>query len=88
MLVDANDPGFATPTKPVGGFMTEAQARRFEKDGWTVVEDSGRGWRRVVASPKPLHIRSDSAHRSTAAFLPLLAHGLVDVFLVMQMLWL
>ena len=56
VLVDANDPGFANPTKPVGGFMSEEEARAFEKEGWTVVEDSGRGWRRVVASPKPLQI--------------------------------
>jgi len=48
--VDPDDPAFQHPNKPIGGFMTEDQARSFEKDGWNVVEDSGRGWRRVVAS--------------------------------------
>lgn len=51
--VNPNDPAFATPTKPVGGFMTENEARKFEADGWSVMEDAGRGWRRVVASPTP-----------------------------------
>ena len=51
--VDADDPGFQNPTKPIGGFMTEEEARQFEQEGWAVVEDSGRGWRRVVASPRP-----------------------------------
>jgi carbamate kinase len=53
-LVDANDPAFKNPNKPIGSFMTEAEARRFEAEGWSVMEDAGRGWRRVVASPKPL----------------------------------
>lgn len=56
VLVDADDPAFANPSKPIGGFMLEAEARRFEADGWGVVEDAGRGWRRVVASPKPQQI--------------------------------
>lgn len=52
--VDPNDKAFQHPTKPIGGFMDEAEAKQREKDlGWTVVEDSGRGWRRVVASPLP-----------------------------------
>jgi carbamate kinase len=51
--VAADDPAFEKPNKPIGGFMTENDARRFEDEGWTVVEDAGRGWRRVVASPKP-----------------------------------
>jgi carbamate kinase len=53
VLVDADDPAFANPTKPIGGFMDEASAREFEAAGWQVVEDAGRGWRRVVASPEP-----------------------------------
>lgn len=53
MRVDADDPAFQNPTKPIGGFMTEAEARKFEAEGWQVMEDSGRGWRRVVASPIP-----------------------------------
>lgn len=51
--VDKNDPGFTNPTKPIGGFMDEETARAFESQGWQVVEDAGRGWRRVVASPIP-----------------------------------
>ena len=56
-LVDKEDPAFRNPTKPIGGFMDEAEAkRRAETLGWTVVEDAGRGWRRVVASPLPKEI--------------------------------
>ena len=55
--VKADDPSFQKPTKPIGSFMTEEVAmERKEKDGWDVVEDAGRGWRRVVASPKPVSI--------------------------------
>ncbi len=54
--VDADDPAFARPTKPIGGFMSEVEARKFEAEGWQVMEDSGRGWRRVVASPIPRSI--------------------------------
>jgi carbamate kinase len=54
--VDKNDPAFDKPTKPIGGFMLQDAARKYEADGWPVVEDAGRGWRRVVASPKPLAI--------------------------------
>jgi len=57
VLVDKNDPAFQNPTKPIGGFMEEAEAKdRAAKEGWVVVEDSGRGWRRVVASPIPQKI--------------------------------
>jgi carbamate kinase len=56
VLVDRDDPAFQNPSKPIGGFMEEDEARNFEKDGWDVVEDAGRGWRRVVASPHPLQI--------------------------------
>ncbi len=56
-LVDKEDPAFHNPTKPIGGFMTEEEAnRRRVEQGWTVVEDAGRGWRRVVASPLPKEI--------------------------------
>lgn len=52
--VDPNDPAFENPTKPIGAFMTKEEADRLVAErGYTVVEDSGRGWRRVVASPKP-----------------------------------
>ena len=57
MLVDQNDPAFKNPSKPIGSFMEEAEARRREKEmGWSVVEDAGRGWRRVVPSPLPKDI--------------------------------
>jgi carbamate kinase len=57
VLVDAKDPAFQKPNKPIGSFMSaeQAQAHR-EKDGWDLVEDSGRGWRRVVASPVPQRV--------------------------------
>jgi carbamate kinase len=56
-VVDKNDEAFQHPTKPIGSFMDEAEAKKREKeDGWVVVEDAGRGWRRVVASPKPIDI--------------------------------
>jgi carbamate kinase len=56
-LVDKDDKAFQNPTKPIGGFMDEAEAKRREKEmGWSVVEDAGRGWRRVVASPLPREI--------------------------------
>lgn len=56
-LVDRADPAFQNPTKPIGGFMKEEEARRRQQEqGWSVVEDAGRGWRRVVASPLPKEI--------------------------------
>jgi carbamate kinase len=56
VLVDRDDPGFQNPTKGIGGFTTEEKAREFEEEGWQVLEDAGRGWRRMIASPIPLHI--------------------------------
>ena len=57
VLVDREDPAFRNPTKPIGGFMDETEAKRREREmSWTVVEDAGRGWRRVVASPLPKEI--------------------------------
>jgi carbamate kinase len=57
VLVDRRDPAFQNPTKPIGGFMDEVEARRRERElGWSVVEDAGRGWRRVVPSPLPQKI--------------------------------
>lgn len=55
--VDANDPAFKRPTKPIGPFFTRYRAEALERDlGWTMREDAGRGWRHVVPSPKPLRI--------------------------------
>ena len=57
VLVDKDDPAFQNPSKPIGGFMDAVEAkRRQEQQGWSVVEDAGRGWRRVVASPMPKEI--------------------------------
>jgi len=54
VLVDKNDPAFENPTKPIGSFMEEVEAQqRASELGWSVVEDAGRGWRRVVPSPLP-----------------------------------
>lgn len=56
-VVDRNDKAFKNPSKPIGSFMDEKMAKeRQEKEGWVVVEDAGRGWRRVVASPIPQRI--------------------------------
>jgi carbamate kinase len=56
-VVDKKDPAFEHPTKPIGTFMDEDEATtRAERDGWTIVEDAGRGWRRVVPSPLPVKI--------------------------------
>jgi carbamate kinase len=55
--VARDDPAFGNPSKPIGSFMDEATARqRQERDGWSVIEDAHRGWRRVVPSPRPLRI--------------------------------
>ena len=55
--VEASDPAFQNPSKPIGSNMTEEQARKRQADdGWSVMEDAGRGWRRVVASPIPKRI--------------------------------
>jgi len=57
VLVDRNDPAFQNPSKPIGGFMDVAEAKRREAEmDWSVVEDAGRGWRRVVASPLPKEV--------------------------------
>jgi len=55
--VAGDDPAFDNPSKPIGSFMDEATAmERRDRDGWVIREDAGRGWRRVVASPRPLRI--------------------------------
>jgi len=56
-LVDKNDPAFTKPTKPIGQFYSRAEAEdRMRVEKWDMVEDAGRGWRRVVASPKPVRV--------------------------------
>lgn len=57
VVVDKDDPAFQKPTKPIGAFYTEEEARKLEAEkGFTMKEDAGRGWRRVVASPMPIKI--------------------------------
>jgi carbamate kinase len=57
VVVDPADPAFARPTKPIGPFYPREEAEaKAARDGWTIVEDSGRGYRRVVASPEPVRI--------------------------------
>ena len=63
--VSADDPAFQAPSKPIGSFMDEAEAvRRRDQEGWSVREDAGRGWRRVVPSPEPIRIVEVGAIRA------------------------
>ena len=76
--VDPDDPAFQSPSKPIGSYMEEAEAmRRRDREGWAVMEDAGRGWRRVVASPKPVRIVEEQAVRSLmdAGFVVISAGG-------------
>ena len=67
-VVDRDDPAFANPTKPIGSHMEEARAKQLAKKyHWTVREDAGRGWRRVVPSPKPQSILETAVIKSLAA---------------------
>lgn len=78
VLVDRNDPAFRHPTKPIGAFLSKARAEEHrQKDGWDVVEDAGRGWRRVVASPAPKAILGLDAIRRLldAGFVVIAAGG-------------
>ena len=57
VIVDADDPAFHRPTKPIGPFYSTEEAQKLERErGWTVVEETGRGWRRAVPSPAPLEV--------------------------------
>lgn len=56
VIVDKNDPAFSNPTKPIGSFMTKEEAEEAKKRGLNVIEDAGRGYRQVVASPRPIGI--------------------------------
>jgi carbamate kinase len=63
--VDADDPAFDHPTKPIGSYMDQDRAaRRRDEEGWAVMEDAGRGWRRVVPSPLPKRIVEEESVRS------------------------
>lgn len=64
VVVDLNDPAFRNPTKPIGPFYDEQRARLYEQEqSWVIVEDAGRGWRRVVPSPIPREIVEQDAIR-------------------------
>jgi len=72
--VAADDPAFQSPSKPIGSYMDERAAMlRREQDGWDVMEDAGRGWRRVVPSPAPIRIVEEQAIKA------LIAAGLVVI---------
>jgi carbamate kinase len=72
--VAGDDPAFGHPTKPIGTFMdADRAAQRRDQEGWSVVEDAGRGWRRVVPSPRPLRIVEQDAVQA------LLADGFVVI---------
>lgn len=75
--VDPADPAFADPTKPIGPFYTAEEAAELaERMGWTVKEDAGRGWRRVVASPEPRYIiEIDSIRRLVESGVVVIAAG-------------
>ena len=64
VVVDRDDPGFDEPSKPIGPFYSEETARVHQQEGWAMKEDAGRGWRRVVASPRPLEIVEETAIRT------------------------
>jgi carbamate kinase len=61
--VDPDDPAFENPSKPIGGYLDEDTAMRLERSGWSIAEEPGKGWRRVVASPRPRRIVEASAIR-------------------------
>ena len=74
VVVAENDPAFTHPTKPIGPFFTQEDALHHQQqDGWTVKEDAGRGWRRVVPSPRPLEIIEESVIDT------LLAHDVIVI---------
>jgi carbamate kinase len=65
VVVDADDPSFQNPSKPIGQFYEKEEAeKRRRESGWDIMEDAGRGWRRVVASPDPMEIVEIGAIRS------------------------
>jgi carbamate kinase len=78
VLVDPDDPAFGDPSKPIGSYMDEATARRRAAElDWTVKEDAGRGWRRVVASPLPQAIVEidEIAHLAEAGYVVIACGG-------------
>jgi carbamate kinase len=69
VVVDKNDPGFINPTKPVGSFFSEEHAKKLMAEkGYVMKEDSGRGWRRVVASPMPVAVIEEPIIKTLVEF--------------------
>ncbi len=77
VLVDQHDPAFQNPSKPVGSFYTKEEIdQKVAQEGWTVAEDAGRGWRRVVPSPMPMAIvELDAIKRLVEADFVVIAAG-------------
>lgn len=77
IIVDAADPAYHTPTKPIGPFYTEAEAQKLQEDGKHVMEDAGRGFRVVVPSPKPIGIKNKEQieRMLQAGLVPIVAGG-------------
>jgi carbamate kinase len=75
--VDPKDPAFENPTKPIGGFMTKAEAEMLKSRGIPVMEDAGRGWRQVAASPRPVNIVEAETIKAllAAGHIPIAAGG-------------
>ncbi|MGL5386752.1 MAG: carbamate kinase [Serratia sp. (in: enterobacteria)] len=67
VIVNGSDPAFLNPSKPIGSFFTKAEASQLSKNGYTMIEDAGRGYRRVVASPKPIDIVEKETVRAMMA---------------------
>ncbi len=62
VVVDKGDPAFENPTKPIGPFYNETRAKKYsDEEGWHIMDDAGRGWRRVVPSPIPIRIVEQEA---------------------------
>lgn len=78
VIVDKKDPAFQNPTKPIGAFYTYQRAQKMQEEkGYTMMEDAGRGWRRVVASPRPIDIVEKKAiqHLVDGGFLTVAVGG-------------
>lgn len=76
VIVDKDDPAFNKPTKPIGAFYSEEEAQKLkEEKGYAIIEDAGRGWRRVVPSPLPL----DVAEKETVETLVKAGHIVITV---------
>ena len=76
-LVDGDDPAFDDPSKPIGAFYSKEEAVEMTQRGYDMKEDAGRGWRRVIASPKPIHIVESETVRALldAGQIPVAAGG-------------